>query len=779
MESGQQSKGQTSDPGKIITFYSYKGGTGRTMALANVACLLAQNSMGNRGILVVDWDLEAPGLHRFFRDRLSREFGSGPDVDAKLDAHPGLIDLFFNLNERVQAFQPGLEEPNEEIESALRKAANLDDVILKTDIPSLHLLKAGRFDDEYPARINSFSWVDLYDDYAWLFPLFSDWLAERYEYILIDSRTGDTDTSNICTMIMPEKLVAVFTPNNQSLLGVLRILRRAFKYRGSSDVRPLMVYPLPSRIDADEPARRESWRYGDSESGIPGYQPEFEKLFTEVYQLDECSLEKYLKEVQIQHTSRYAYGEEIAVLIERGRDRLSLSYAFEVFTNRLISPIDPWEEESKAEAETEAGLVVQRAERAFARLTPNEQAVAREVFTRLVRLPPPGEGGKPTALQISVEEFSTPARKLLDSFTEDRVIKKVKDSDTGKEMVSIEKDELISRWRRLKDWLEEDTDFLLWRQQLRSSLTEWVNAERSKRRLLRGEGFAKAKKQLTGLKQNFSPLEEEFIRKSEARSVLIKRAKFSGAIAGVLMMIFLADIGLRQYRAYQIVQQTKRDLVQWGLPDDLYEYQNQLNSLSVINDLITNTDWIKGDLKELRLNSKGIRNIGALPASITSLRLNGTELISLDGIEKLTNLTQLSLDIRGGLLINLEPLSKLTNLTQLSLFIGEGQVISLEPLSKLTNLTHLSLLIRGEQVSSLEPLSKLTNLTILDLSDTKLNSLEGIEKFANLTSLDLSSTGLTSLAELEKCANLKTLDISGLKLTTLKGLPKSVNNLSL
>src|SRR4051794_25735589 len=49
--------------GQIITFYSYKGGTGRTMALANVAWILAAN--GNR-VLVVDWDLESPGLHRFF-----------------------------------------------------------------------------------------------------------------------------------------------------------------------------------------------------------------------------------------------------------------------------------------------------------------------------------------------------------------------------------------------------------------------------------------------------------------------------------------------------------------------------------------------------------------------------------------------------------------------------------------------------------------------------------------------------------------------------------------
>src|SRR6201991_4389084 len=50
-------------PGQIVTFYSYKGGTGRTMALANVAWILASN--GYR-VLVADWDLESPGLDRFF-----------------------------------------------------------------------------------------------------------------------------------------------------------------------------------------------------------------------------------------------------------------------------------------------------------------------------------------------------------------------------------------------------------------------------------------------------------------------------------------------------------------------------------------------------------------------------------------------------------------------------------------------------------------------------------------------------------------------------------------
>ena len=52
-----------SSGGTIVTFYSYKGGTGRTMALANVAWILA--SQGKR-VLAVDWDLESPGLHQYY-----------------------------------------------------------------------------------------------------------------------------------------------------------------------------------------------------------------------------------------------------------------------------------------------------------------------------------------------------------------------------------------------------------------------------------------------------------------------------------------------------------------------------------------------------------------------------------------------------------------------------------------------------------------------------------------------------------------------------------------
>ena len=44
---------------KVITFYSFKGGVGRTLLLANTALFLAR---ANKRVVMLDLDFEAPGL---------------------------------------------------------------------------------------------------------------------------------------------------------------------------------------------------------------------------------------------------------------------------------------------------------------------------------------------------------------------------------------------------------------------------------------------------------------------------------------------------------------------------------------------------------------------------------------------------------------------------------------------------------------------------------------------------------------------------------------------
>lgn len=325
--------------GCVITFYSYKGGTGRTMALANSACLLAAAQEGDGEVLVIDWDLEAPGLHRYLPPRLRpREI----DGDVGLDRTPGLIDYFIALDRALPPEDAASPEASDRAAAAALDAVPLADYVAETEIASLRIVRAGRNDDGlYAQRVNGFDWERLFRRAPSLYRLFAERLAERYRYVLVDSRTGVTDISGICTTLLPERLVVVFTPNQQSLSGVGQLVLQATRYRRESDdLRPLLVYPLPSRIEASLQQLRERWRFGHRDSGLRGYQPMFQDLLRDAYGLAECDLGPYFDEVQIQQTPDYAYGEEIAV--RRSGDRFTLATSYQVFVDRVVSGLPPW-----------------------------------------------------------------------------------------------------------------------------------------------------------------------------------------------------------------------------------------------------------------------------------------------------------------------------------------------------------------------------------------------------------------------------------------------------
>ncbi len=311
--------------GSIITFYSYKGGTGRSMALANIGVLLSRS---DRKTLLIDWDLEAPGLHRYF---------DGLFQSKSVELTPGLIDYFSEIQVKINDTKLNSDESQ-----IILNNIKLEDYVIETSIPNLSLLKAGAFDEKYPERINTLKWENLFRNADGLFSFFRDLLKSRYDYVLIDSRTGYTDSSGICTMILPEKVVLVFTPNSQSLNGVVELMKRASDYRlRSSDLRSLMFYPLPSRIENAEKELREKWRTGKN-----GYQPTFEDIFNQVYGLGKIDLNHYFNEIQIQHEPKFAYGEQIAVLNEKSKDRLSLSESYNKFLSRLIGADDIWSAKS-------------------------------------------------------------------------------------------------------------------------------------------------------------------------------------------------------------------------------------------------------------------------------------------------------------------------------------------------------------------------------------------------------------------------------------------------
>ena len=370
MECQRLSLPPLSAPGEVVTFYSYKGGTGRTMALSNIAVLLARRENASVPVLMLDWDMEAPGLHHYFEQHEER---------------PGVLEFFEACRQQLERI--GLETAGGRADAALAQrvldAIDWQQYVVRVDQGSpLYLMRAGCFDASYSERLAQMRWDQLFDTCPALFRCFADTLARHFRYVLVDSRTGRTDSAGICTTLLPKKLVVVFTPNRQSLEGVDALVTRAIEYRRSheDEQRPLLVYPLPSRIEMGDGAQRAEWRRGDVHKGIAGFQPMFERLLRSSYGLPQIALDSYFDEVQLQQTKTFAYGEQLAVRIDQGGDRFSLTRTFEAFLQWLTGGYFPWQ------SSREIALLAAIGEARLALLLEPGRAVALPLARDLARL---------------------------------------------------------------------------------------------------------------------------------------------------------------------------------------------------------------------------------------------------------------------------------------------------------------------------------------------------------------------------------------------------------
>ncbi|WP_031063787.1 FxSxx-COOH system tetratricopeptide repeat protein [Streptomyces sp. NRRL WC-3742] len=297
-------------PGSVVTFYSFKGGTGRTMALANVGWILA--SRGLR-VLVVDWDLEAPGLHRYYHPLL---------VDPELHSTDGLIDL---LRSYVRQALPSASGPTGLSPAEwLDVPGRLDDYIcgLALDLPPggrLDFLPAGRQNAAYAAAVTSFNWRSFYHGRdirggEFLRELRERW-ARNYDYVLIDSRTGVSDTSGICTVLMPDTVVDCFTFNAQNIRGGVAAAHTI----ADTEERAIRVMPVPMRVEDAEQERLEAGRDFAREAFAP-YLGRW---------LGGERRAAYWADVEVPYKPFYAYEEVPATVADRPQEARSLLNAFE------------------------------------------------------------------------------------------------------------------------------------------------------------------------------------------------------------------------------------------------------------------------------------------------------------------------------------------------------------------------------------------------------------------------------------------------------------------
>jgi CobQ/CobB/MinD/ParA nucleotide binding domain/CHAT domain len=317
----------------IYTFYSFKGGVGRSMALANIAELFYRRGLK---VLMVDFDLEAPGLERYFN------VSNAQFTTTEILGKRGVIDLLVSYKQ--MRVLPKMVQNNVVNQDSLEEANRLvveplEDFCVPIYEKSqnggeLFLLPAGRrsgdYFKKYADNLQSFNWQDFYVN--WEGEKFFEWFRESVDsfadVVLIDSRTGITEMGGICTHQLADVVVMFVAANQQNLDGTLKMatsLSNSDLINDGRKGRELFLLPVPSRIDGFEAESLD----------------EFAKLFKN-------SLSKFIPknlrfednlfaDLKIPYLPYYSYQERVAVR-EVDRDSATdLVKVFEKITYLLVS----------------------------------------------------------------------------------------------------------------------------------------------------------------------------------------------------------------------------------------------------------------------------------------------------------------------------------------------------------------------------------------------------------------------------------------------------------
>ena len=233
----------------ITTFYSFKGGVGRTLLLTNVGAHLA---LHGRKVLLWDLDVEAPGMHLI------------PALKPASPPKLGFMEWLLSWHKKYKMALPDRPTLN-----ALGKS-----IYPVPETKGLYVLPA--FGDRADA-------AGLYQDIQWpdflvtapekglaLFRNLLEHLGKTgsFDHILMDARTGITDLGGLITAVLPHATILVGSYGVQNLSGLLRIyqaLQRAVDgtilTRGLLPglKRLIVVSPVPRDQEARLNARRLVW----------------------------------------------------------------------------------------------------------------------------------------------------------------------------------------------------------------------------------------------------------------------------------------------------------------------------------------------------------------------------------------------------------------------------------------------------------------------------------------------------------------------------------------
>lgn len=193
---------------KIVTFYSFKGGMGRTTSLAAVAFELLRQ---HKNVLMLDTDLEAPGLSTLFFP---------PDDEGHINK--GIVDY-------LQLKNIDTSTPVDMTEYIIPL---ISPSYIENNMGKLYLVSGGQLNDEFLLKLARIDTQELTGEK--LKSHFIQLLTDCYkaldddggiDYILIDSRAGFHDMAGIVTAQLPHGVVLFGKNSFQSWFGIQQAIR--------------------------------------------------------------------------------------------------------------------------------------------------------------------------------------------------------------------------------------------------------------------------------------------------------------------------------------------------------------------------------------------------------------------------------------------------------------------------------------------------------------------------------------------------------------------------
>jgi formylglycine-generating enzyme required for sulfatase activity len=189
------------------------------------------------------------------------------------------------------------------------------------------------------------------------------------------------------------------------------------------------------------------------------------------------------------------------------------------------------------------GAMAQRAEAVWKDLGDREAPALHRLFLHLVRA---GAGTADTRRRAALSELAPAVRSVVEKLARERLLVTGRDEASGEETVEVAHEALIRHWGRLRQWLDEDREFLLWRQRLEVTLAQWERAARKDSgTLLRGAPLAEAARWLAERGDDLNEDERAYVRAS-----LAARDRRRWLAGGAAALVVLASVvaAVWQYR---------------------------------------------------------------------------------------------------------------------------------------------------------------------------------------------------------------------------------------